>query len=244
MRKSSVSGILIIAIGVWLCISTIFIMAIALIWMRPNSRAVILMGASLILFWVGLGGFLMHRFRDQFLVLVQKVRFDWRLKFVIFATLLALIEEAITVSLTNMAPLFGVPLGAAYITASANYLDVVFLHSVVVFVPMFIAWSLLLARFNFPPNHVFLLFGINGVLAEANLSLQAFTEFAMWIFIYGLMVYLPAYCVPVDRTVRKPMWWHYLIALVLPILFSIPVAVIIHLVHPISIHFPPILPNS
>jgi hypothetical protein len=244
MRKSSISGILITAIGIWLGISTIFIVVIALIWMKPNSRAVILMGASLILFWVGLGGFLTHHFRDRVLVLVQKVRFDWRLKFVIFATLLALVEEAITVSLTYMAPLFGVPLGAAYITASANYLDVVFLHSVVVFVPMFIAWALLLSRFHFPPSHVFLLFGVNGVLAEANLSLQAFTEFAMWIFIYGLMVYLPAYCVPIDRTVRKPMRWHYMIALVLPILFSIPVAIIIHLIHPISIHFPPILPNS
>ena len=144
------------------------------------------MGASLILFWVGLDGFLMHRFRDQVLVMVQKVRIDWRLKFVIFATLLALVEEAITVSLTNLAPLFGVPLGAAYITASANYLDVVSLHSVVVFVPMFIAWALLLSRFNFPPNHVFLLFGINGrtggsQLKSAGIHRICHVDFHLWI---------------------------------------------------------------
>ena len=33
--------------------------------------------------------------------------------------------------MTNCAPLFGVPFGQAYITASANYFDVVLYHSVV-----------------------------------------------------------------------------------------------------------------
>jgi uncharacterized membrane protein YhdT len=109
---------------------------------------------------------------------------------------------------------------------------------------MFIAWALLLHWIDFPPNHVFLLFGINGILAEASLSAQASSEFALWIFVYGLMVYLPAYSVPEARGARKLKWWHYLLAIVMPILFSVPVAVVVHLVHPVSIHFLPIIPNS
>ena len=38
---------------------------------------------------------------------------DWRIKFVLFATVLALIEEAIAVSMTNLAPFFGVKVGEA-----------------------------------------------------------------------------------------------------------------------------------
>lgn len=54
----------------------------------------------------------------------------WKKKFVVFATVLALIEEAITTTMTNLAPLFGVEIGEAYITASTNYVDVVLFHSV------------------------------------------------------------------------------------------------------------------
>jgi hypothetical protein len=186
----------------------------------------------------------MRLFRDRVSAFVRGIRLDWRVKFVLFATLLALLEEAVTVTMTNLAPVFGVPLGAAYITASANYLNVVCLHSVVVFVPMFVAWALLLRRVDFPPNHVFLLFGLNGILAEASLGAQAFAEFALWIFVYGLMVYLPAYSLPEGRGAGKPKWWHYLLAVLLPILFSIPVAILVNLVHPVPLHFPPILPDS
>lgn len=69
--------------------------------------------------------------------------------FVAMATLPALLEEAITMGMTGLAPLFGVPVGAASITASANCLDVVCLHSVAVFAPMFAAWAILLHRVDF-----------------------------------------------------------------------------------------------
>jgi hypothetical protein len=158
---------------------------------------------------------------------------------------MALIEEAITTTMTNLAPFFGVPIGAAYITASGNYLDVVFLHSVVVFVPMFIGWAVLLQRYEFSPNAVLLLFGITGITAEASFGgTQAFAEFGLWIFVYGLMVYLPAYSLPSNRGAKQPRWYHYVIAIFIPVLFSIPVAIIISLLHPIKIHFPPILPGS
>jgi hypothetical protein len=53
---------------------------------------------------------------------------------VLFCTLLALAEEAVTTTMTNLAPLFGVKMGEVAITASANYIEVVTQHSVIVFV--------------------------------------------------------------------------------------------------------------
>lgn len=58
-------------------------------------------------------------------------------------------------------------IGKAYITASANYLEVVCFHSVVMFIPLFIAWACILSRYQFRPFAVFLLFGLTGTLAEA-----------------------------------------------------------------------------
>jgi hypothetical protein len=245
MKRISFPIILIVLLGIWLAISTTIVLIIALTAMGPNSRAVILMGAGLILLWVALGGTLMWIFRNPIRGFVLGFPGGWRVKFIVFATLLALLEEAVTVSMTNLAPLFGVPVGAAYITASANYLDVVTLHSVVVFVPMFIAWTWILGRWDFSPPVVFLLFGLTGTLAEVSFGgLGQFAQIAMWTFVYGLMVFLPAYCIPAERSVHAPRWWHYPLAAILPIVFAMPVAAVIGSLHPTPIHFPPIAPNS
>jgi hypothetical protein len=236
---------LVSALAVWLGLSTTAVLIVVSIGGGPNTRAVVLMGSGLVLLWIALGGTLMHLARDRVRELVLRLPWDWRLTFVLMATLLALLEEAVTTGMTNLAPVFGVPIGAAYITASANYLDVVSLHSVVVFVPMFIAWAVILRRVAFSPTLVFVLFGLTGTLAEAGLGgAQAFAEIAMWIFVYGLMVYLPAYCIPADRGARPPRWWHYPLAVLLPFVFAIPVAAVVGALHPIQIHFPPIAPGS
>jgi hypothetical protein len=245
MKRYLTSRTLIIVLGAWLALSTGGLAAFALAAAPPNTRAVFLMGTGLVILWVGLCGLAMLLFREPVRKAVQAVRADWRIKFVILATILALVEEAITTTMTNLAPLFGVPVGAAYITASTNYLDVVCLHSVVVFVPMFIAWAVLLRYADFTPNAVFLLFGLTGTLGEAIYGgTQALAEVGMWVFVYGLMVYLPAYTLPPERGARPPRWWHYLLALVLPILFAIPVALVVSTLHPIDVHFSPIVPGS
>jgi hypothetical protein len=245
MKRFWNSGCLIAVLAVWLAVSTGAVVVIALAAARPNIRAEILMGAGLVLIWVGLGGFAMRLLRDTVRAFTQSIRIDWRIKFVLMATGLALVEEAVTTAMTNLAPLFGVPVGAAYITASANYFDVVGLHSVVVFVPMFIGWAVLLRYYDFSPNAVFLLFGLTGLTAEMSFSgMQAWSEFGLWIFVYGLMVYLPAYTLPAERGARKPRWWHYPLAVFFPILFAIPVAALVGAAHPVRIHFPPIDPNS
>lgn len=110
------------------------------VWQTPKDRAIILMAWGVILLWIVGVGLLSLRFRDPVRNFVQRVRLSWPVKLVLFTTIMALIEEAVTTSMTNVAPLLGVKMGEAYITASANYLDVVLCHSVVVFVPTYVAW--------------------------------------------------------------------------------------------------------
>jgi hypothetical protein len=230
------------ALALWLLASTGLVTFCA--WPNRRDRATVGMAWGLILLWILLGGTLMRRFREPIRGVLSKLRLDWRLKFILFATVLALAEEAVTTTMTNLAPLFGVRPGEAYITASANYLDVVAFHSVVVIVPMFVAWALMLWRYDFSPFAVFVLFGLTGTLAEMSFGFQHVLEFGFWIFVYGLMVYLPAYCVPSERKAHQPRWWHYPLAVVAPFLFIplVPLPLLAKLLspnHP-KIHFPPI----
>jgi len=241
---------ILLSLGIWL-IFNVGIMLLVALNGGPNTRAVMGMATSLVLIWVvGCGG-LMVGFRRQIQTWIQSIPGRWQIKFVLFATLAALLEEAITTALTNLAPMFGVPIGSAYITASTNYLDVVCLHSVVVFIPMFVAWAFLLGRYDFQPVEVFVLFGVNGLIGEVMFGgFQALAQGGFWVFIYGLMVYLPASSLPSDRLYSlgkaqaRPRWFHYVLAAWLPIIFAIPVALIIGAIHPVRIHFPDIPPNS
>jgi hypothetical protein len=80
--------------------------------------------------WLGGAGLLTLWGRDKARAILQRTTHHSGLKFILFVALLALIEEAIATLMTNCAPLFGVHVGEVYITASANYLDVVVFHSV------------------------------------------------------------------------------------------------------------------
>jgi hypothetical protein len=230
------------ALAVWLVVTTAVVTVLTR--QNPRMRAVLGMGWGLILLWIGVCGPLMVRYRDRVRRVVLGVGLDWRLKFVLMATALALLEEIITTTMTNLAPLFGVRVGEAYITASANYLDVVALHSVVMFVPLFVGWSVILWRYDFKPFAVFLLFGLTGTAMETNLGTKNPMEFGLWIFVYGLMVYLPAYCVPDDRKTRPVCWWHYPLAVVVPFVFIplVPLPLLAGLLFPNHphLHFPPI----
>jgi hypothetical protein len=207
----------------------------------PAAHAIIGMTWGLVLLWVVCGGLLMRYCRDAVRERAQGWPLGWRAKFVLMAVGLALLEEAVTVSMTNLAPLFGVRMGEAYITASADYLDVVLFHSVIVFVPMFAAWAWLLSRWEFSPAAVFLLFGISGTLAESiSFGAQSLLNLGLWTFVYGLMVYLPAYCVPAARNAQPPRFYGCAVAVILPILCAIPVALVVGSIHPTSIHFAPI----
>ncbi len=165
------------------------------------------MTTGLIVIWVFLGGGLMYFWRDRIAGVMRRIRLDERLKFTLFAVLLACLEEGVTVSMTNLAPVFGAGVGEAYITASGNYFDVIAFHSVVVFVPYFIVLPLILSRWAFSPFAVFLSFGVVGTLCEAIFAgnVGVVIGFPMWAFVYGLMVWLPTYCM--TRPAAQPVGW-------------------------------------
>lgn len=229
IMKTPMKKTFIIILGIWLLASSSVVTI--LLWKDPVTRAKVEMAWGLILLWAVLGGSLMYLLRDRVKSFVQNIPLNWQAKFVLFATLLILIEEAITTTMTNLGPAFGVKLGQAYITASANYLDVIFFHSVIAIAPMFVGWMVILHFYDFSPFEAFLLFGLTGCIAEGSFG-GSWGTFALWIFVYGLMVYLPAYCVPRDRGAKRPKWWHYPLAVVFPFLFISLTAWLPHLVDP------------
>lgn len=155
----------------------------------------IAMGSTLFVLWVLVLGSLMRRNVPTWTSYIAKRNFSSPfVTFVCFATLFALTEEAIATTITNLAPLYGVALGEAYITASANFFRVITFHSVIVFIPMFVVLGLILKRYAISPFGAFLLFGGVGVLAEFTFAgPQVILNAPAWILIYGLMVYLPAH---------------------------------------------------
>jgi hypothetical protein len=196
--------------------------------------AVMLMAATLALTWNVIGGTLMFLTRRPARELIRKSPLSPGLTFVLLSTALALLEEAVTTTLTNLAPMFGS--SQAFITASRNYLEVVVWHSVVAFVPMFVVWACLLAKRRFSPAAVFLLFGLNGVLAELLLGGPALIMAPFWIFVYGLMIFLPAYGYPeADRP--APRWYEYPLAVLACLLASAVVALLVMGLSPHLPHF-------
>jgi hypothetical protein len=65
--------------------------------------------------------------------------------------------------MTNLAPVFGVRIDQAHITASANYFDVILFHGVIVFLGPFLFWALAMKRYDFSSFASFLIFGLSGL---------------------------------------------------------------------------------
>jgi hypothetical protein len=218
--------LLLILIAAWGILSTTAVAAFVLSnETDPDHRAILKMGIALILIWCILGGTIMYLLRDRFVGWARRIPMGWRTRFVLLCIAFALLEEAVTTSLTNLAPLFGGVTDAARITASKNYLEVVLFNSVIAFVPLFLCWAWLLHRYDFRPAEVLLLFGLNGTLAETiTFGPQNLIQVGMWVWVYGLMAYLPACTVPPDRGARPARWWHWLLAVFLPLIFIIPLA--------------------
>ncbi len=233
----------VVALAAWLAVVSSLVLALN--WSKRGPRAMVLMAWGLILLWIGGCGLSMWRWRDRWCRLADLVPLPWMLKFVLGCIALALLEEAITTLMTNCAPLLGVSIGQAYITASANYFNVVLYHSVVMFVPLLVGWAVLLWRWRFTPFAAFVLFGITGTLAEASaFGPQSLANFGLWIFVYGLMVWLPAHWAPPERSARVPRWWAYPLATIAPFFFMPSLFLLapwlwLTAKHP-PIHFPPI----
>ena len=217
---------LLVGVGVYSILLVVILNLIVLTSGKLHEKAIFMMADGLILLWIIVGGSLTPFLKKRLVPRLAAIPIDWRLRFVILSTIMALIEEVITTSMTNLAPVFGTTPEEAHITASTNYFTVVCFHSVVVIAPMFVAWAWMLSRWNFSPLKVLLLFGLTGSLAEASLNWTSLIG-GFWVFVYGLMVYLPACTVPVDRGARPLRWWHYPMAVFLPFLAVIPVVPVV-----------------
>lgn len=217
---------LLVGIGIYSGLLVTLLNLVVLPSGKVNDRAIILMADGLILFWIVIGGSLTPMLRRRLVPRLGRTPMDWRVRFVLLCTAMALIEEVITTTMTNLAPLLGTTPDEAHITASTNYFKVVCFHSVVVFVPMFVAWAWMLSRWAFSPLKVLLLFGITGSMAEASINPTSLIG-GFWVFVYGLMVYLPACTVPGDRPANPPRWWHYPLAVILPLIAAIPVVPVV-----------------
>jgi hypothetical protein len=216
--------IVLTALGIWAAVAYVAVAVMALPNTRnPDQRAIILMGGALLLIWALIGGLLMRRGRERLTGWLRRVPIGWRTRFFLLCVFMALLEEAVTTGLTNAAPLFGAVSPAARITASANYLEVVLLHSVIVFLPAFAGWAVVLSFVRFEACEVMLLFGLTGWLMEwMTFGPQNIGMIGMWVFVYGLMVYLPACTVPAERRARPARWWHWPLAVVVPSLVGLP----------------------
>jgi hypothetical protein len=189
-----------------------------------TTKVVTGMMLTAIVLWVGVCGSLMLRYREPLVEWLRRWPMTEYWRFVLAATALACVEEAITTAMTNLAPAFGGSRGVEGITNSTNYFHVILLHSVVVFVPAFAVWGVLLSRYAFNPAVVFLLYGVTGTLAEA-LSIRLDSLFAgYWVFVYGLFVWLPAHAFRAPGPRAAPRLRHYLAAVLLPFVAAIPVA--------------------
>jgi hypothetical protein len=182
----------------------------------PAEKAMMLMGLGLFLLWVLVGGFTQLRILKKKMIELTRLPHRPILMFSIFAIVLACIEEAIATAITNTAPLLGVSEKAVHITASTNYFHVIFFHSVIAFIPMFITLGWLLKKYDISPFRAFVIFGLVGVLAEFTLAgPMVMINAPFWILVYGLMVYLPSHLFA--HTARKHLAL-YLYPLLIPLI--------------------------
>jgi len=190
----------------------------------PVSHAIAGMALGLLVFWMLIAAGIQRLIRDK----LPQIQDNILLKFTILATVLALIEEAITTTMTNLArPVWHVSPQDAHITASTNYFEVVLLNSVIVFIPMFLYWGYMLQRYDFHHLWVYLLFGITGTLAETlSFGPSNLLSIGFWLNIYGLIVYLPAYLIK-DQDRSKPPRYLYLGSIFLPLIVALPVVIVV-----------------
>ena len=193
-----------------------------------NEKAIIKMALLLNLIWcVGFGLYTLknkNKIKQKF----NQIKSDlsWKKKFFIFFLGLILLEEIITTTLTNLAPALGGEIGKSFITASTNYFEVIFFHSAIIFVPFIFIWIYLFSKYDFSANQAFLLFGLVGTLAEAMLSPFALIS-GFWFFVYGLMIYLPAYTLPQRENLLPAGIWAHIQAIILPFIVSIPMSLFV-----------------
>ena len=68
-------------------LTAVFLYLLAIEIGKPEAMATVKMTWGVIALWIALGGTLMYRFRDQARAFIERLPFDWRVKFVLFVTI-------------------------------------------------------------------------------------------------------------------------------------------------------------
>lgn len=200
----------------------------------PVERSAIVMQWGVFLSWVYIIAPLLGRKGLPFLKQrLSRFTLGPKRLFFVFALVFALTEEALAVLWNNSVPSFFGQAVEPVLTASTNYFEVILLHSVVVFLPLFLVWAYLLERGKYSPREAYLYFGITGVLAEYifNPGVLALLAGGFWILIYGSMVYYPArFVFGKEEGGLHVSWRRAVVAVFLPLLASVPLAILIDIV--------------
>ncbi|MFQ3586200.1 MAG: hypothetical protein SNJ74_06505 [Fimbriimonadaceae bacterium] len=214
-------------------------------WGDSRARAILSMAVGLYAIWCVGATWLIWRWRDAVRERFLRAPGNPWLKFFLLCLALVLLEEAVTTTMTNLAPVFGSEVGVAYITGSANYLEVVLWHSVVAIFPGFIAWALLVRWVAVHPNTAYLVYGLQGVMGEVMYDgpHQA-AAFAFWIAVYGPILYLPTYCVYGLGARRRPRLGHFAAVFALSIVLTIPSVQFVFRFRPPDAGFPEVLERT
>src|SRR5512144_1006410 len=95
---------LLVAVGVYSVLLVSFLNLIVLNSNNVKDRAIFMMADGMILIWIIVGGSLTPLLRRRLVPYLTVIPIGWRLRFVVLSTIMALIEEVITTSMTNLAP--------------------------------------------------------------------------------------------------------------------------------------------
>ncbi|TVP93786.1 MAG: hypothetical protein EA374_08520 [Acholeplasmatales bacterium] len=188
-----------------------------------TSLAIVTMALGLLVIWGVLLGLVQKKFmQSRSLVVVSSPRFV--IYMMLLMTGLACMAEVVSVTMTNTAYLWSLSPYEAYITASPNYIEVVTRHSVIVFLPQFLAITLLHHRYQYKGFAWFVMYGLIGYVNEwlAFGEAASWVSIPFWMIIYGWIVYLPTHWLRPDKARIKVRIYHYGAALFVPLAFSIP----------------------
>ena len=94
---------LLVAIGVYSFLLVGFLNVVILNSDKAKDRAIFLMADGMILLWIIVGGSLTPMLRKYLVPRLVAIPIDWRVRFLLFCTTMALIEEVITTTMTNLA---------------------------------------------------------------------------------------------------------------------------------------------
>jgi hypothetical protein len=196
----------------------------------PDPRAAIVMQWGSFISWVVITGSYFATPVVLFVSrLVKRFRFGEKTLFVLGATTLALVEEALAIFWNNNISALFSTADKTILTITTNYFELISQHSVVVFIPMFIVWAYLLKNRHYSAEEAFLYFGLTGILAEFWYvpSFFPFIAGGFWVLVYGSMVYVPAKLLIGTKEKFNFSFRRAGVAIALSFLAAVPVALIV-----------------